>query len=120
MESEKALYKTTRRNFIGTAALAAGGVFAGHAAGTGAERFYRGALLHLGSNMWDDFPANPDDLAKSPEEAKTRPNPLKPSGSPTRYCNYLRCRDDLWRKSIDRMAEKGLNLVFIDLGEGIF
>ena len=116
----KAIYKTTRRDFIGASALAVGGVLAGRAADAGAERFYRGALLHLGSNMWDDFPANPDDLAKSPEEEKTRPNPLKPSGSRTRYCNYLRCRDDLWRKSIDHMAEKGMNLVFIDLGEGIF
>ena len=109
----------TRKDFVGTAIFAAGGALMGRAADSNAAKFYRGALLHLGSNMWDDFPANPDNLAKSPEEEKVRPNPAKPSGKPTRYCNYLICRDDLWRKSIDHMAEKGMNLVFIDLGEGI-
>ena len=109
----------TRKDFIGTTVFAAGGALMGRAADSRAVKFYRGALLHLGSNMWDDFPANPDELAKSPDEEVVRPNPVKPSGSHTRYCNYLRCRDDLWRKAIDHMAEKGMNLVFIDLGEGI-
>ena len=109
--------QTTRREFIGSAALAAGGAFAANAAG-GAP-FYRGALLHLGSNMWGDFPAGPDDFAKSPEEEKTRPNPLGPAGSRTPYHSYLQCRDDLWKKSVDHMAEKKMNFVFIDLGEGI-
>ena len=109
--------QTTRREFIGSTALAAGGAFAANAAG-GAP-FYRGALLHLGSNMWGDYPAGPDDFAKSPEEEKVRPNPPGPAGSPTPYHSYLQCRDDLWKKSVDRMAEKKMNLVFIDLGEGI-
>ena len=109
---------TTRREFIGSAAIAAGGLLAGRAEARPAP-FYRGALLHLGSNMWGDYPAGPDDLANSAEEEKTRPNPVGPAGSPTPYHSYLQCRDDLWRKSIDRMAEKKMNLVFIDLGEGI-
>ena len=59
--------QTTRRDFIGAAALAAGGLVAGRAAAAQSTPFYRGALLHLGSNMWGDYPAGPDDLAKSPE-----------------------------------------------------
>lgn len=114
----------TRRNFLGTAALAAGGLLAGRAAAGGVARkpidFYRGALLHLGSNMWGDYPDGPDDLAKSAEEEKTRPNPVGPAGKPTPYHSYLQCRDDLWKKSVDRLAEKKMNFVFIDLGEGIF
>ena len=113
----------TRREFLGTAALAASGLMTGCATkGTIARKpidFYRGALLHLGSNMWGDYPDGPNDLAKSAEEEKTRPNPKGPAGSPTPYHSYLQCRDDLWKKSVDRMAEKKMNLVFIDLGEGI-
>ena len=111
--------QTTRREFIGAAALAAGGIISRSVAETKPAPFYRGALLHLGSNMWGDYPAGPDDLAKSAEEEKTNPNPIGPAGKPTPYHSYLQCRDDLWRKSVDRMAEKKMNMVFIDLGEGI-
>lgn len=110
----------TRRGFMGAAALAAGGALAAEVAPAAKEPFYRGALLHLGSNMWGDYPAGPDDLAQSLEEEKVKPQPQQPTGGPTPYHSYLRCRDDLWKKSIDHMAEKKLNLVFIDLGEGLF
>ena len=87
---------------------------------TTTRKFYRGALLYLGSNMWGgDYPAGPDDLAKSVEEEAVRPNPAGPAGKPTPYHSYLQCRDDLWRQSIDRLAARKMNLVFIDLGEGI-
>ena len=79
-----------------------------------------GVLLHLGSNMWDDFLDNPDDVAKSEKEEQTRPNPYRPDGRRrSSYHGYLRCHDDLWRKATDRAAERRLNLVFIDLGEGM-
>ena len=117
--------KTTRREFLGTAAMAAGGMLGGCATGglAGSAKlpnFAWGALLHLGSNMWDDFDTGPDDWAKSEEEEKLRPNPYGPSGKRrSGYHCYLRCRDDLWRKATDHAAEKRLNLVFIDLGEGM-
>ncbi|MBQ6337757.1 MAG: twin-arginine translocation signal domain-containing protein, partial [Kiritimatiellae bacterium] len=109
----------TRRDFMGAAALAVGGGLTGLAEEPNAAKFYRGALLHLGSNMWGDFPGDPDALARSEAEEKTKPQPVNPSGRPTGYHNYLMCRDDLWRKSIDHMAAKKMNLVFIDLGEGV-
>ena len=117
--------KSTRREFLGTAAMAAGGMLAGCATGVGSgsaklPNFAWGALLHLGSNMWGDFDIGPDDWAKSEEEEKTRPNPYNPGGKKrSSYHCYLRCRDDLWRKATDHAAEKRLNLVFIDLGEGM-
>ena len=79
-----------------------------------------GSLIHLGSNMWDDFLNAPDEWAKSAEEEKIRPNPMGPSGRRrSSYRCYLQCRDDLWKKAIDNMAAKKMNTVFIDLGEGM-
>ncbi len=111
--------KTTRRGFLEGAALAAGGLVMAQTPPK-EETFLRGALLHLGANMWGDYPAGPDDLAQSDEELKSRPNPKMPSGAPTPYHSYVICHDDLWRKSVDRLAERKLNLVFIDLGEALF
>jgi hypothetical protein len=79
-----------------------------------------GMLLHLGSNLWDDFLQSPDEWAKSPEEEKIRPNPLGPSRRRrSNYHSYLQCRDDLWKKAVDRMSVQGMNTVFIDLAEGM-
>ena len=79
-----------------------------------------GALLHLGSNMWDDFLDDPDGFAKSAEEEESRPNPYIPTGKwRSRYHSYLVCRDDLWRRTVDHAAASGLNFLFIDLGEGV-
>ena len=76
----------TRRDFMGTAAMAAGGLFTGSAmadrifAANGAP-FTWGCHLHLRSNMWDDFDEKgPDGWAKSEEEEKTNPNPFGPGG----------------------------------------
>ena len=106
-----------RRAFLGSAAAAAAASGC-TTLGLGDAPFTWGALLHLGSNMWDDFEVGPDDWAKSEAEEKLHPNPMGPSGKRrSRYHCYLRCHDDLWRKSVDHAAAKGLNLVFIDLGE---
>ncbi len=115
----------TRKDFIDGMMMATGGLCAGCAssgkpASAGSDRFSWGCLLHLGSNMWDDFENGPDDWAKSEAEERLRPNPFGPSGNRrSSYHSYLRCHDDLWRKSVDHAAKKGLDLVFIDLGEGI-
>ena len=116
--------RTTRRAFIESASCAAAGLVGGCASGGAAAAkpapFTWGALLHLGANMWDDFEAGPDDWAKSEAEEAARPNPYGPSGKRrSRYHSYLRCSDDLWRRAVDHMAETKMNLVFIDLGEGL-
>ena len=115
----------TRKGFVDSMVMAAGGLCAGCASSGKpafgcSDRFSWGCLLHLGSNMWDDFENGPDDWAKSEEEERQRPNPFGPSGNRrSSYHSYLRCHDDLWRKSVDHAAKNGLDLVFIDLGEGI-
>ena len=113
----------TRKDFVRSAAMAAGGMLLPGSAGArnfASAPFAWGCLLHLGSNMWDDFDVDPDGWAKSEAEEKVRPNPIGPSGKRrSRYHSYLKCHDDLWRKSVDHAAADGLNLVFIDLGEGM-
>mgnify|MGYP003301055161 CR=1 FL=1 len=99
----------SRRDFLGTATLAAGGLLAGCAGPRVAAKrctgLYRAALQHLGSNMWGDWTPDAETWAKSPEEAKVRPNPLAPNGKPSRYCNYLYGRDELWTKSIENRLD---------------
>ena len=81
----------------------------------------KSVLLHLGTNMWDDFLNGPDDLAKSVEEEKLRPNPFGPDsrGKRSRYRSYLRCDDTVWKEAVDSCAQAGMNAVFIDIGEGM-
>lgn len=82
--------------------------------------FSWGVLLHLGSNMWDDFRDGPDDWAKSDEELALHPNPVGSSGNVvSRYHSYVICHDDCWMRAIDHAAEKRFNLVFVDLGEAM-
>ena len=60
-----------------------------------------GYLIHLGFNMWCD------------RETTEFVGPhwcAKP---------FLRCDRTLWRELVDRMAEAGVNLLVIDLGEGV-
>ena len=107
--------RMTRREFM-MAAAAASALPAWAKDG----KFVRGALLHLGQNMWDDFQDDPDGWAKSAEEEKTRPNPMGPSGKRlSRYHSYLRCDDAVWRRTADAARDAGCNLLFIDLGEGV-
>lgn len=58
-----------------------------------------GNLLHLGFNMWEDADA-PMDLWRKASPA-------------------LRFDEPLWREVTQRMADKGLNMVVLDLGEGV-
>ncbi|MBR4994894.1 MAG: family 20 glycosylhydrolase [Alistipes sp.] len=70
----------------------------------------RALLLHLGSNMWCDYPTEMMG-APAPESAKTLD--VKPEFS-------LVWPDEMWRKVTDRAAAAGVNMIVIDLGEGVF
>ena len=59
-------------------------------------------LLHLGHNMWEDW--------KIPEPARIHERSARP---------YLRCDDELWRDITQQMSDVGMNMVVIDLGEGV-
>ena len=56
-----------------------------------ADRMIWGVLLHLGYNFWNDEKA----------------------------ADFVRCDDAVWHQVTDRMAERRLNLLLIDLGEGV-
>ena len=65
------------------------------------------ALLHFGINMWCDQPVkaykdySPEDLAMLAS------------------ADHLRFDEDVWRRVTGRMAEVGMNMIVIDVGEGI-
>lgn len=106
---------TTRRSFIASTALAtAGGVAA---ARTPLSRFtapgeIKAFLLHLGHNMWCDwFPPDVD--------LKVVKAAIPPNGSSPFPDTELRNKDDLWRKATDYIAAKGMNMIVVDLGEGL-
>ena len=99
----------TRREFIGGAASLAAAQGLAAAGKTGARpsagetRFgdVRGVLLHWGHNMWGEA------LPKGVTSVKGG-----------RLCNdHCKFEDALWNKLVDRMVEKKMNLVVIDLGE---
>lgn len=88
----------TRRTFIQTsAALFAGAALSNYVAASEKEgKLIWANMLNLGHNMWGDTPR-----AYAPCSDK------------------LVCQDDVWEKVTNRMAEAKLNMLLIDLGEGI-
>lgn len=70
----------------------------------------RAVLLHLGRNMWCDYPTEQMG-APAPESAQTLNQ--KPKFS-------LVWTDERWRTVTDYAAQAGINMIVIDLGEGLF
>ena len=108
----------SRRGFLGQAggglaAATAGGVLAAEPDSNAAAKpepaspFIWGNLLHLSYNMWCDHV-----VEKLPNMTKERTevNCCRP---------YLRCEDGLWRDLTEKMAAVGMNLLVIDLGDGV-
>ena len=97
--------KMDRRSFLKMSACAAAAGASVPAIGSDLPRLgdIRALLLHLGHNMWCDwFPADVD-----------------PSGFSCKPDTVLRNRDDLWRKATDYAVSKGVNMIVIDVGEGL-
>ena len=92
----------TRRKFVyGSAAFAAGSALGATRPAIGADREIRGVLLHWGHNMWGEA---------LPEDVKSIAN--------GRICNdHVKFNEALWRKLVDRLVLRKMNLVVIDLGE---
>jgi len=63
------------------------------------QRLLWGNLLHLSMNMWEDWAA--------------------PGKEMRRYYPFLRFDEKLWNDLLARMASARLNLVVIDLGDGV-
>ena len=106
----------TRRDFIRTgtsAALAAGLGFGGRAFGAEASRkpLIWANLLHLGHNMWNDAINTPE----HPHIGKDG----KPCGLMDGVSDRLRFDDRMWEDLTERTAKIGMNMVIIDLAEGL-
>lgn len=100
----------TRREFLEMSACAgACAAMPSAVKAAGGRDEIKAVLLHLGMNMWCDY--LPEDMDNAILASKTSGR-----GVPD---TVLRNKDDLWRKATDRMAEKGLNMLVIDLGEGL-
>ena len=92
-----------RREFITAGAMAAAGLGM-RTAWAADPKEIKAVLLHLGFNMWCDWFPEGTDLSKHPKAVPDK---------------VLRNRDDLWRKATDHAAAKGMNMIVIDLGEGV-
>ncbi|MBQ9892952.1 MAG: twin-arginine translocation signal domain-containing protein [Bacteroidales bacterium] len=114
-----------RRRFLGAAALGVAAAATGiGCTGGGKGRIpkmqpqtaladighIRAVLLHLGHNMWCNYPS--EAMGKTLQEGALPLDP-KPDFS-------LSCNDAAWRSATDRAAEKGVNMIVVDLGEGLF
>ncbi|MCM8772426.1 MAG: Tat pathway signal protein [Candidatus Omnitrophica bacterium] len=64
-----------------------------------------GYLIHLGYNMWEDH--GPEHRVHPDEKIDYLPR------------TKLRCKEDVWDYIVEKLPEYGVNLLVIDLGEGL-
>ena len=88
------------------------------------EKKIWGSLLHLGRNFWSDRPyprpANMAGRYPIPENLPPEIKKLKVlQRSMDGYHDKLRFDENTWNKAVGRIRDKGLNMVVIDLGEGL-
>ncbi len=98
----------TRRVFLGSAAMAAGGAVAGGGpVARNKDGLIWAALLHMGTNMWCD--QIPDSWGPyKGEDLKL-----------VCAADHVRFDEKVWRVLTDRMVKAGMNMVIIDLGEAV-
>ena len=65
------------------------------------------ALLHFGMNMWNDQPV------------KAYKNYTQEELDLISVADHLRFDEEIWRKVTERMAAVGMNMVVVDVGEGL-
>ena len=93
----------SRRGFISCAAGAVAAQSFG--AATGKRREFSAMLLHLGHNMWCDY--LPEDMDNDALLGRDRPDTV------------LRNKDELWNKAVAHMAERKIDMLVIDVAEGL-
>lgn len=92
--------KVNRRNFIKTLGAASLASILPHIAFSAPkEKLIWGNLLHLSFNMWEDWDA--------------------PGKEMRSYRPYLRFDEKLWNDLLYKMAANKMNMVVIDLGDGV-
>lgn len=104
-----------RREFLksasAAAAMAAGGCATTSWLTKKDERMW-GLVFHLGTNMWSDVRV----------EDRVTKGPRKWGGADGwgLYSDKMRFDENVWREITARMAERRLNTIVLDLGEGLF
>ena len=103
-----------RREFLGVSAMSAAAGLAGCVSGRAVPPWEgsgqaKALLLHLGHNMWCDWYPDGFDYSRLDENRRRRHLPDV----------ELRSKDALWRKVTDHAAAKGVNMVVVDIGEGL-
>jgi len=63
-----------------------------------------GYLIHLGFNFWQEAKDMPDSYGDMTDKSAQ---------------TVLKCDPKIWREVTDHLAEQGLNMLLIDLGEGV-
>ena len=63
-----------------------------------------GYLIHLGFNFWQEAKDMPDSYGDMTDKSAQ---------------TVLKCDPEIWREVTDHLAEQGLNMLLIDLGEGV-
>ena len=99
---------------MGTAAMAACGLARHGAIGAEPKKdaFIWAALLHMGYNMWSDVPVP---FWGPKANRQTDPEQLKWVCA----ADHLRFDEAVWRKVTAHAAERGMNMVVIDIGEAL-
>lgn len=99
----------SRREFVKASAAAAltASLPAAAAPVQAAQGFWWGMLLHLGVNMWSDIPVGSWGAFK-PDELHL-----------VCQADHLRFDESVWQALTGRMQAAGMNLIVIDLGEGL-
>ena len=111
-----------RRDFLTT--VAGGAVIAAAAPAalakttrkTRPDGFAWAHLMHFGSNFWGDWDGSRFEGPEAQFQDDRRKNAKKPDSGPQ---NHLRFDYAVWEAATARMAEKGLNMVVIDMGEAV-
>ena len=117
-----------RREFLGT--LTAGAALASTmpTALAGAKKarpegFMWASLLHVGMNMWGDwdgtmFEASENQFVKGAGTGQSDDDPMDGSGKSGPQ-DRMRFDYETWKAVTGRMADRGLNTLLIDIGEGV-
>lgn len=114
---------TSRRNFIkqlsvlGVASSVTNSMFSNNILNKQLKRddLIWANLIHLSFNMWEDFTP---DVYKT-KTYSTEWNEKKVIDWAHHYQPHLTCEEFVWDKMIEQMANSGLNMVVIDLGDGV-
>ena len=88
------------------------------------EKKMWGSLLHLGTNMWSDhpYPRPVEDIGRYPLPKDLPPDVRKLKELQRRnggYHDRLRFDEKAWIEATGYLQKKGLNLLIIDIGEGM-